>query len=106
MAVTAFTSCGGSPNCSPVWFGSSPAAPLGPTAISPVVAGDLVYVTSAAGHRHQTQVNVYRAGGCGDLSCSPLTSIQATGDPVELLVADGPVILHTTSGIRVYSLVS
>jgi outer membrane protein assembly factor BamB len=97
-SLLVFEDCGEA-NCPPVWTGSGSHTGR---AVTPVVARDAVYVIRPAGEHHETLLEVYDANGCGAGQCPPLATRGITGDPVDLLVGDGHVIVHTTSGLHAF----
>jgi hypothetical protein len=102
--LTVFAPCG-RPTCAPAWFSLESTdydAVNGGAALPPVVAGSLVYVAHPVGERHETDVSIYDAGGCGRPGCPALATLHVTGDPLDVIVAGGRVVVRTTSGLHAY----
>jgi hypothetical protein len=99
--VWAYRDCG-QPTCVAAWVTDEMIS--GGPALTPVAAGSLLYVARPLGSNHETQVLAYTAGDCPPGCHAALTTVTVSGDPLELIVAQGRVIVRTTSGVHTYAI--
>jgi PQQ-like domain len=88
--VDAFPTTGcGTSSCAPTWTGTVPGAPS-----SVVVGGDVVYV--AAGNPTGSVI-AFDRGGCGSSTCAPLATVAVPGAPTGMSVAQGTLLVTSSS---------
>ena len=89
--VQAYDAAGcGATTCEPVWTAALPS----PVSANLAIAGGVVYAASSDG-----TVTARAAAGCGATTCEPIAQVSVPGQPTDLVVSNGRLLVGQGRGV-------